>query len=305
MNNYLQCSRRSFLTRSSLAAGAVLSAAWFDPRRLSAQATVFKVKTQSLRGNLTVLKGVGGNIAVLPGKDGKVVVDSGYSSAKPQIAAALNAMSAEPITHLINTHWHIDHTDGNEWMHAAGAAILAHVNTKTRLSTVQTVAAWKTTFPPAPAGAIPTEIFTDSTTLHLNGTTLELAYYGASHTDTDISVYFTDADVLHTGDTWWNPLYPFIDYSTGGHIDGMIQATEKNLAACTAQTIIVPGHGRVGDRAQLTEYRDLLVTTRDKVAALKKRGMTLEEVIAAKPNAANDAKWGPATEFLGYVYQGV
>ena len=305
MNKYLQCSRRSFLTRSSLAAGAVLSVPWFNPRRLTAQAPALKVKTQSLRGNITVLKGAGGNIAVLTGKDGKVIVDSGYSSAKPQIGEALNALSADPITHLINTHWHTDHTDGNEWIHAAGAAIVAHVNTKRRLSTTQTVAAWKTTFPPARAGAIPTETFTESTTLHLNSTKLDLAYYGAAHTDTDISVYFTDADVLHTGDTWWNPLYPFIDYSTGGHIDGMIQATEHNLAASTPETIIVPGHGRIGDKAQLTEYRDLLVTTRDKVAALKKDGMTPEEVIAAKPNAAYDAKWGPATEFLGYVYQGV
>jgi glyoxylase-like metal-dependent hydrolase (beta-lactamase superfamily II) len=305
MSEHLQYSRRRFLVQSSLAASAVASAALLNPRGLSAQAPVARIKTASLRGNVSVLRGSGGNIAVLTGKDGKIIVDSGYSSAKAQIAAALTALSADPVTHLINTHWHIDHTDGNEWMHAAGAVILAHENTRKRLSTAQTVAAWQTTFPPAPAGAIPTETFADKKTLHLNGTTLELAYYGAAHTDTDISIYFADADILHAGDTWWNPLYPFIDYSTGGHINGMIQATERNLSASTAHTIIIPGHGRVGDKAQLAEYRDLLVTTRDKVAELKKQGKTLEEVIAAKPNAAFDDKWGPATEFLAYVYQGV
>jgi len=305
MTRQPQYSRRRFLAQSSLAASAVLSAPWLKQTNLLAQAPAARIKTESQRGNVSVLRGSGGNIAVLAGKDGKVIIDSGYSAAKPQIGAALTALSADPITHLINTHWHIDHTDGNEWMHAAGAVILAHVNTQKRLSTTQTVAAWQATFPPAPAGAIPTETFTDKKTLHLNGTTLELAYYGAAHTDTDISIYFTDADVLHAGDTWWNPLYPFIDYSTGGHINGMIQATERNLAASTAHTIIIPGHGHVGDKAQLTEYRDMLVTTRDKVAALKKQGKTLDQVIADKPNAAYDAKLGPATEFLGYVYQGV
>jgi glyoxylase-like metal-dependent hydrolase (beta-lactamase superfamily II) len=317
MNERTLLSRRRFLVTTSLVAGAAASAAWLRPASLFAQGAATRIKTalaqapsakittQSLRGNVSALRGSGGNIAVLTGKDGKIIVDSGFSAAKPQISEALAALSADPITHLINTHWHADHTDGNEWMHAAGAIILAHLNTKTRLSTTQTVAAWQTTFPPAPAGAIPTETFTDNKTLHLNGTTLQLAYYGPSHTDTDISIYFADVDILHAGDTWWNPLYPFIDYSTGGHINGMIKATERNLAASTAHTIIIPGHGRVGDKAQLTQYRDMLVATRDKVAALKKQGRTLDEVIAAKPNAVYDAQWGPATEFLGYVYQGV
>jgi glyoxylase-like metal-dependent hydrolase (beta-lactamase superfamily II) len=265
-----------------------------------------KIKTQRLRGSVSVLlANSGGHIALLIGKDGKVIVDRGFIAEKAQISAALAALSADPITHLINTHWHVDHTAGNEWMHAAGATILSHVNTKVRLSSAQTVAAWHMTFPPSPAGAIPTETLTDKKALHLNGETVQLAYYGAAHTDTDISIYFTDADVLHAGDTWWDPLYPIIDYATGGSIDGMIQATERNLATTSAKTIIIPGHGRVGYRAQLTEYRDLMVKTRDKVAEMKNQGKTLEEVIAAKPNAAHDAKWGPATEFLEYVYQGV
>ena len=319
MNERSPLSRRRFLATSSLAATAAASALWLDPRslfaqdpavpdmvvKIRAQVAKAKIRTQTLRGNVSALLGSGGNIAVLPGKDGKVIVDSGFASSRPHITAALDALSADPVSHLINTHWHFDHTDGNEWLHGAGATILAHENTKTRLSTVQTVTAWEVTFPPSPAGAIPTETFTDKKTLHLNGATIELVHYDPSHTDTDISIYFTEADVLHAGDTWWNGFYPFIDYSTGGNINGMIRATERTLADATAKTIIIPGHGPIGDKIQLIAYRDVLVSARDSVAALKKQGKTLPEVIAAKPTAAYDAKWGDSTDFLGYVYQGV
>jgi glyoxylase-like metal-dependent hydrolase (beta-lactamase superfamily II) len=319
MNERSPLSRRRFLATTSLAATAAASALWLDPRslfaqdpavpdmvvKIRAQVANAKIRTQSLRGNVSALLGSGGNIAVLPGKDGKVIVDSGFASSRPHITEALDALSADPVSHLINTHWHFDHTDGNEWMHGAGATILAHENTKIRLSTAQTVTAWEVTFPPSPAGAIPTETLADKKTLHLNGATIELVHYDPSHTDTDISIYFTEADVLHAGDTWWNGFYPFIDYSTGGNINGMIRATERTLADATAKTLIIPGHGPIGDKIQLIAYRDVLVSARDSVAALKKQGKTLQEVIAAKPTAAYDAKWGDSTDFLGYVYQGV
>jgi glyoxylase-like metal-dependent hydrolase (beta-lactamase superfamily II) len=311
-------SRRRFLATTSLAASAM----WVNPRGLFAQSAVpplvvearaaaakAEIRTQSLRGNVSALLGSGGNIAVLPGKDGKVLIDAGFASSQPKMEVALAAISGDPMTHLINTHWHFDHTDGNEWMHAAGATILAHANTKKRLSTTQTIAAFNATFPPSPAGAIPTETLTEKKVLTLNGTTLVLEYYGPAHTDTDISIHFPDADVMHVGDTWFNGFYPFIDTSTGGSINGMIRATEKNLAAVGAKTIVIPGHGPVGDRAQLTEYHEMLVFARDQVAALKKQGKTLAEVVAAKPTAKYDEKWGGsakgAASFIGYVYEGV
>ena len=319
--NAQQFSRRRFLATTSLAASAV----WLDPRSLFAQSATAgvpavvaqgratgataKMQTQTLRGNVSALLGSGGNIGVLSGRDGKVLIDSGYATSQPQITAALAAISGDPLKHLINTHWHFDHTDGNEWVHGAGATILAQVNTKTRLSTTQTIQAFHATFPPSPAGAIPTETFTEKKTLHLNGATMDLAHYAPAHTDTDISVHFVEADVMHVGDTWFNGFYPFIDYSTGGSINGMIHATERNLAAVGAKTIIIPGHGPVGDKAQLSQYHDVLVFARDKVAALKKQGKTLDEVVAAKPTAAYDEKWGGgflgAAPFMGLVYQGV
>jgi glyoxylase-like metal-dependent hydrolase (beta-lactamase superfamily II) len=194
-------------------------------------------------------------------------------------------------------------------VHAAGATIIAHESTQKRLSSAQYVADWVFDFPPPPAGAIPTEVFSDAHSLKLNDTTLALKYYGPAHTDGDISVYFTEADVLHTGDTLWNGIYPFIDYSTGGSIDGSINAANANLAMTTDSTIVVPGHGPIGDRADLVAFRDMLVGVRDNVAALKRQGRSIEDIIAAKPTAAFDAKWGgfvidPAF-FTRLVYEGV
>ena len=146
-------------------------------------------------------------------------------------------------------------------------------------------------------------------TLHANDTTLILKHYSPAHTDSDISVHFVEADIFHTGDTFWNGYYPFIDYSTGGSIDGMIRATEVNLGKVTDKMIVIPGHGAVGDKSQLAFYRDLLVDTREKVATLKKQGKSLDEIVAAKPTAATDAKWGSgfrsAKDFIGDVFQGV
>ena len=226
-----------------------------------------------------------------------------------KIADALSSLSPDPIKHLVNTHWHYDHTDGNEWMHSAGATITANENTRKHLSTSTRVDDWNFTFPPSPLGAIPTDVFKTEKTLHLNGTTIALKHYGPSHTDGDISAYFIEADVLHTGDTWWNGHYPFIDYSTGGSIDGMIKAAEANLTMVTDKTVVVPGHGPVGGKTEMIEYRNVLATIRERVAALKGEGKSLNEIVAAKPTAAYDAKWGRGFVngefFTKLVYKGV
>ena len=268
-----------------------------------------KIEVHPLRRSISILEGSGGNIAVLTGKDGKILIDAGFTVSKPRVAPALASLSTDPITRLINTHWHVDHTDGNAWLHAAGAAITAHENTKKHLSTSTRVEGWSYTFAPAPAEALPTTTFRDAHRLRHNDTSLSLKYYGPAHTDSDISVVFEEADVIQVGDTWWNGFYPFIDYSTGGSIDGMINATKWNLSVVTEKTIIIPGHGPVADKDRLTEYYNMLVAIRENVAKLKKQGKSLAETIAAKPTAAYDAKWGqflmtPAI-FTQLVYSGV
>jgi glyoxylase-like metal-dependent hydrolase (beta-lactamase superfamily II) len=306
-------SRRHFLSTAAAATAACLA-----PRNLFAQqAPDFltkaraanannKITSTPLRRNVTFLGGAGGNIAVLTAKEGKLLVDSGYASCQPQLTTALAAINAEPIRVLINTHWHFDHTDGNEWMHSAGATIWAHENTRYRMTSTQHITAFDATIPPAPTGALPTILFNSYRTLSDSVSTLKLTHYEPAHTDTDLSVHFTEADILHCGDTFWNGFYPFIDYSSGGNINGMIGATEQNLATAGADTIIIPGHGPIGNKTQLTEFRDMLVGARDNVAKLKKEGKSLDETIAAKPTTAYDEKWGKKPEaFIGYVYQGV
>ena len=310
-------SRRKFL----VAGGFAIAAAYFAPRSLFAQqedelvpaamkaSATAKIAVQPLRRNISVLLGPGGNIAVLTGPDGKLVVDAEVVTARPNVSAALASINADPIKQLINTHWHWDHTGGNEWLHEAGASILAHENTRKHLSVDTRVEGWHHTFPAAPPGAIPSTVFGEHYTLSANDTTLVLKHYPPAHTDSDISVHFEEADVLHAGDTFWNRDYPFIDYWTGGSIDGQIRAAEANLAKVGEKTIVIGGHGAVGGKADLTLFRDVLVEIRDKVAALKKQGRTLPEVVAAKPGARYDAEWGRSfmtpSAFLALVYQGV
>ncbi len=266
--------------------------------------------THKLRNNISVFEGSGGNIGVLTGPDGKVLIDAGIGVSRPQITTALAALGTEPVTHLVNTHWHFDHADGNEWLHTAGAKIIAQENTRKHLSEIQRVEDWDYNFLPLRPGGIPSEVFASEHSLKLNVASIGLKHYGPAHTDSDISVTFGEANIVHVGDTFWNGIYPFIDYSTGGSIDGMIAASDANLAATTKDTIIIPGHGKpVSNKAELKEFRDMLVAIRDNVAKLKRQGKSRDETVAAKPTAAFDAKWGQFVIDPGFftrlVYQGV
>jgi glyoxylase-like metal-dependent hydrolase (beta-lactamase superfamily II) len=303
------------------AQAAALSGGFLAPRQAFAEArglvslikdsaATSPITVHALRGNISVLEGSGGNIVVLNGRDGKVLVDAGIAVSRPQMAKALSSLGDEPVTHLINTHWHFDHADGNAWLNSVGASIIAHDNTRKYLSQVQRVADWDYNFLPVAEGGLPSEVFNRSRDLALNGASIGLRHYGGAHTDSDISVTFAAADVVHVGDTYWNGVYPFIDYSTGGSIDGMIAASDANIAGTTESTIIIPGHGApVSNRAELMAFRDMLVTIRDNVASLKLEGRSRDETVAAKPTAAFDAIWGnfviDPDYFTRLVYEGV
>jgi glyoxylase-like metal-dependent hydrolase (beta-lactamase superfamily II) len=314
-------SRRGFCLCCIGGAAYAADSGWLTPRQAYAEArglvslikdsaATSPITTYKLRNNISVLEGSGGNIAVLTGPDGKVLVDAGIGVSQPRLSKALAELGDEPIAHLINTHWHFDHADGNEWLHSAGAKIIAHENTRKHLSDIQRVEDWDYNFLPSPAGAIPSEVFAGEHSLKLNGASIALKYYGPAHTDGDISVLFSEANILHVGDTYWNGIYPFIDYSTGGSINGKIKACETSLAMARDDTIIIPGHGKpVSNKAELKEFRDMLVVSRDNVARLKREGRSPDEAVAAKPTAAFDAKWGQFVIDPGFftrlVYEGV
>jgi glyoxylase-like metal-dependent hydrolase (beta-lactamase superfamily II) len=313
--------RRGFCLCCVASATFTAGGGWMTPRQayaeaqnivdlIRADATKATITVHKLRGGVSVLEGSGGNVAVLTGPDGKLLVDAGITASKPRMMEALASLGNDPIRHLINTHWHFDHADGNEWVHGEGATIIAHENTRKHLMTMQRVEDWDFNFPALAAGAIPSEVFSQNKTLSINKSTLKMKHYKPAHTDSDISVHFVEADILHVADTYWNGIYPFIDYSTGGNIDGMILAADENLSAATDKTIVIPGHGSpVSNRSELKEYRDMLVAIRGNVARLKKQERSLEAIIAAKPTVAYDAKWGqfvitPAL-FTKLVYEGV
>jgi glyoxylase-like metal-dependent hydrolase (beta-lactamase superfamily II) len=268
-----------------------------------------RIDAHLLRNGVSILIGSGGNILVLPGKDGKVIVDSGLATSESQITTALAALSSEPTRHLLNTHWHFDHTDGNEWMHRSGATIVAHENTRSRMNAHQEIPAFSIVLEPSPAAALPTVVFKESYELKLNGETIRMQRYTPAHTDSDVSVFFEHANVLHTGDTWFNGYYPFIDYDSGGSIDGLVMASAENLARANASTLVIPGHGGVGDRRDLIAFREMLLEVRGNVSDLKKKGHPVEAAIRANPTAKFDQKLAggfvSADLFTRLIYRGV
>jgi cyclase len=251
-----------------------------------------------------MLAGPGGNVIVLDGRDGLFVVDTFVRPAWGKLEAALAAIGG-PVRMAIDTHWHFDHADNNASLRKAGAAIVAHANTKARLSQAHHVLGMR--IPAESPEALPTETFTDTRTIEANGEEIGLQYVPPAHTDTDIAVLFAGANVLHLGDVFFNGSYPFIDVSTGGNMPGMIAAADRALALADAKTRIVPGHGPLADRVALERYRAMLADVRDRVSALKKAGQPVAEVQAAKPTAAHDAQWGSGLmtpdDFVALVYQ--
>jgi cyclase len=281
------------LLRASILWNAQQSTPPADPvAAFRAQMAANPIQPQKLADNLTLLSGPGGNVAVLNGADGKFVVDTFVLPAWPKLKEALDAIGNAPVKTVINTHWHFDHVDNNASLHAAGATVLAHENTKKRMSETHDLPVLGLHFPPSPTEALPQQTFTGTHRLQANRETLLLEHLAPAHTDTDVFVHFQRANVIHMGDTFFNGIYPYIDASTGGKVNGMIAAADKVLPLANDSTKIIPGHGPLGGKAELVKFRDMLVTTRDRVQKLKSAGKTAQEAAAAKPLADLEEAWG-------------
>ena len=264
------------------------------------------IKTTKLTDTIFLLQGVGGNVVCQIGPDGKLVIDSQISTGTPKLLDALGKLGVHKLKLLINTHWHFDHTDGNAALHLAGAFIIAQDNTRARLLNPQTIQTYAAQFPAAPDAGLPQQTFPESETLWVNNDQEDLVHTPNGHTDSDIFIRFVKGNVIHTGDLWFNGMYPLIDIGSGGTVNGMIRGVDQVLALADDRTKIVPGHGPLGDKAALQTYREMLVTVADRVEKLKASGETVEQVVAAKPTADLDATWAKGTiqpnTFVALVY---
>jgi cyclase len=317
MSNHITWSRREWLRRASFfTVGAGVAAGWPEWAHavihqpadqisaMRAQLGAAPITSESLGGNLTMLSGPGGNVVVSAGADGKVVVDTFVQPAWANFKAALDKLGNQKIATVIDTHWHFDHADNNGALRKEGAAIVAHDNTKKRMSEAHVLMGSK--IPPSPTDALPTLTFAATRRIDANGDQIMLGKIPNAHTDTDIYIKFQKANVIHLGDVFFNGMYPFIDASTGGSITGMIEGANFCLKQTDSSTKVVPGHGPLGDAAALVKYRDMLVTVRSRVEVMKKKGQDLKAVIAAQPTKDLDAVWGkgffPPNDFVALVY---
>jgi cyclase len=264
-----------------------------------------EIKTTKLSGNVYTLDGSGGTIGVLAGPDGVLMVDSQFAPLTDKIVAAIRQINPGQIRFLINTHVHGDHTGGNENLGKMGVTIIARPQLRARLEK-PAPGANGAPGTPAPAVALPLITFDSPITFYMNGEQVQLIPIPAAHTDGDTLVKFVNADVIMSGDFYRSLGYPNIDRANGGSLNGMLAGLNKIVELSGPSTKIVPGHGVVVDKAAVAAHRDMIIAIRDKIAPMVKQGMTVEQVTAAKPTSAYDAKVpGVGTtgdRFVGQVF---
>ncbi len=250
------------------------------------------LKTTSLGQGLFMFSGDGGDVTAIVDDGSTLLIDSGVDSRATELSDAVFKITLRPVTRLVSTHWHFDHIGGNVFFGSAGVTIIAQENVKTRLSSVQDVPFVGLHDGHYPPQALPRVTYSSSMTLRQGSQRLTLVNYGPAHTDGDSVIYIAPANVAVVGDIFSNHFYPIIDLASGGSIDGMIYSLDRILAQTDDQTKIVPGHGPVATRADLQDYRDMLVQVRQRIKVLIAAGKTIDEAVAAAPTKDFDAKWG-------------
>jgi cyclase len=285
-------------------ATALIAAATSASAQQQTNYDTVQVRSTLLNRNVYMLTGTGGNIGVAVGDDAVFVIDDQFAPLTPKILAAIKAITPKPVRFIVNTHWHFDHTGGNENFGKMGVVIMAHENVRKRMSKDQFIDALNTTTPASPAIALPIVTFTDGVTFHINGDSVLVTHVPPAHTDGDAIIVFTKANVIHTGDTFHNAGLPFVDLSSGGSVHGIIGAADKVLAMSNAETKIIPGHGPLADRARLKAWRDAVAALVTKMQAELRAKKTVEQVLADSITKAYAKDWPAGHErFVRLLYQ--
>ncbi len=267
------------------------------------------VKAVQISKQIYMITGKGGNIGLFIGEDGTFLIDDQFAPLTEKILETVKSVGGETPKFLINTHYHGDHTGGNENLGKAGTLIFSHHNVRERLMTGSYIAAFKVKREALPKEGLPVVTFSDEVNFHLNGDRVYVIHVPHAHTDGDSFIYFKKANVIHAGDLFFNGIYPFIDVTHGGSLRGTIRAVDRVLAMADGNTKIIAGHGPMGDKAQLTSYRQMLNTAYERLRKLKAAGKTAQEAVAAKPLADLEETWGKGMftgdRWIEIIYSGV
>jgi len=258
---------------------------------MRAAAAIAPIRVTKLTDTVYLFQSVGANVVALNGPDGKLLIDSGMATGVPHLLDTLTRIGPNPLKLLVNTSWLFSHTDGNAALNAAGAFIIAQENVRLHLAGPQSVPMLNVTLPPAAHSALPEATFNESEKIYTNNEQLDLVHAPNASTDSDTFIHFHNANVLHAGELWFNKAYPILDSSSGGSINGFIQAVDQVLRLADDRTKIVPSHGNAGDKAALATYREMLVTVANRIERAKIAGQSLNQVLAARPTADLDSEW--------------
>ncbi|MFL2846662.1 MAG: MBL fold metallo-hydrolase [Pseudohongiellaceae bacterium] len=253
------------------------------PAPLSAQDfDEVEILTHHVKDNIYYLEGSGGNIGVIIGDDGVLIVDNQFAPLTNKIEAAITDLTKLPVTFVVNSHFHYDHTDGNENFGKAGAFIVAQDNARRRMESAQVLASGYSQRRYEKVG-LPKITFFDAMRFYFNDEPIHITYNGPGHTDGDAQVYFLQSNVIHTGDMFVRYVLPFIDQNNGGSLDGMIEATDRLASQINDETIIIPGHGQLSTRDDLLSYREMLVTIRGNLLRAKVQDLSPSEMLEIEP----------------------
>lgn len=264
------------------------------------------IRTTPVADGIYVLEGEGGNVGLCVGEDAAFLIDDQFAQLTEKIQAAVKAVTDQPIRFVVNTHYHGDHTGGNENFRNSGSIVISHEIARERMTQTIFNEVFERDVPPGPEGGLPDITFDRSMTFRMNGHTIDVVHVPAAHTDGDAFVYFREADVLHCGDLFFNRRFPFIDTGAGGSIDGSIAAIDSLLAHTTENTRVIPGHGPVGTRADLIAFQEMLKESRAIVQKGIDEGIDINTFVLSKPLAKFDSPWGqhnlPTDMFVRIVY---